>query len=215
MKERPILFSAPMVRAILAGQKTQTRRVVKPQPVPVGTLREIDEPGAGQTFVENGVLRTPARYGSRPASCPYGQPGDRLWVRETYALHHAWDECAPCVAESVTPRPRVWHRADAPDAIDGRGRWRSSIHMPRWASRITLEVTAVRVERLHDISEADAEAEGVTAEPSNGLADSPVGLSAREAFADLWASINGPESWEARPWVWVVSFKRLEEVDRG
>lgn len=194
MRERPILFSAPMVRAILGGAKTQTRRVAD-----MDKLIRADVRDYGPEWDEHVWSATANAH----VRCPYGEPGDRLWVKETYALHHAWDAHPPSAGGAASKR--VWHRADAPDAIDGRGRWRPSIHMPRWASRLTLEVTSVRVERLHAITEDDARAEGV--EASNGAA--PSGW-ARHNFADLWESINGPESWEANPFVWVVGFKRVE-----
>lgn len=221
MRERPILFSGPMVRAILDGTKTQTRRVVG-----LDTLQPSTTSGYEWTFRGKAPVRSIAQQkraaggcwqdltaGQFLALCPYGEPGDRLWVKETYALHHAWDAHPPSAGGAASKR--VWHRADAPDAIDGRGRWRQSIHMPRWASRLTLGVTSVRVERLHDITEDDARAEGV--EPSYGKGwdgQRAQILSARDGFAHLWTSINGSESWVANPFVWVVCFKRVE-VPRG
>jgi hypothetical protein len=190
MKERPILFSGPMVRALLAGTKTQTRRIVKAR-----DLEWMD--------VHQG-LREP----DNAERCPYGQPGgDRLYVRETWAAPHAYDHLPP----RLIPQDSRIHYA----ATEDRGGllWRPSIHMPRWASRITLEVTGVRVERLQDINEADARAEGITdggclncgePEPCNCAAPQP---DARDAFVHLWMSINGPDSWAANPLVWVVEFK--------
>jgi hypothetical protein len=178
MKERPILFSAPMVHAILAGQKTQTRRV---------------------RFV----------FG-----CPYGQPGDRLWVRESWARD---DEDGQVMYRADIGRD-VCADAWEQGRIEGvpRYKWKPSIHMPRWASRILLEVTSVRVERLQDISESDALAEGVTPkwEPgcSGRLMDAFGGFSFRpaaSAYAELWEQINGPGSWDTNPWVWVIEFKRV------
>ena len=168
MRERPILFSAPMVRAILAGTKTQTRRVCKGQ-------RELSNVHDFQID-----------------RCPYGQLGDRLWVRETWLRH------------SVNVPNDYLYRADHPD--DGtigpaHGGWKPSIHMPRWASRITLEITDVRVERLQDISARDAWAEGITPSPD---------VDPYHEYRDLWESINGPGSWDANPWVWAVSFKRID-----
>lgn len=210
-KERPILFSAPMVRAILEGRKTVTRRVVKPQPY-------IDASGNfcwnGRNFGQNfdGPL-TQAIASPLPCSktkrvlCPYGKPGDRLWVREAHSFVPDDDEPAGCSA--------VLYAADG----NQYGKIRPSIHMPRWASRILLEVTAVRVERLQDISEGQAQAEG--AEPydvsgfgtdERALLDAPLmeqGSPYRNGFALLWESINGAGSWEANPWVWVVEFRRL------
>jgi len=162
MTERPILFSAPMVRAILDGSKTQTRRVWK-------MPRGCDE-----------------------CRRPYGQPGDRLWVRETWRSY----------PDGIVYRAD-YRDTDFADAVHAP--WRASIHMPRSASRIELEVTGLRVERLQDISEADANAEGV--KHSLHL---PGGRFARENFAHLWWTIHGDESWEANPWVWVVSFVRVK-----
>lgn len=166
MKERPILFSAPMVKAILSGTKTQTRRIVKPQQFPLGTC----------------------------VACPYGTVGDRLWVRET------WLQVPAGIA----------FRADGGDhyGAGGKLKWRPSIFMPRAASRITLEVTGVRVERLQGISEDDAEAEGVAAEPHNGsCVDRRCFV---KAYASLWDSLNAKRSpWSSNPWVWVLSFRRI------
>ena len=187
MKERPILFSAPMVRAILAGTKTQTRRAVKPQPNIVHAIY-------GDASIDTNLI---FRAGDQRIHCPYGQPGDRLWVRET------WTQA--CV------RPRqgdeVFYRADGEVAPEFEP-WIPSIHMFRWASRITLEIVSLRVERLHGISEADAMAEG--AEPYR-LPVNPAREALRhvDGFHHLWNSINGPGSWDANPYVWVVEFKRV------
>lgn len=207
-KERPILFSAPMVRAILDGSKTQTRRVVK---LPVE--QDSDFTG-GWKIVHKAVTlavgwyeRTLGRADPRdPVVCPYGQPGDRLWVREAYA----------------DIGPRLTYRADTADGAHCMvRRWTPSIHMPRADSRILLEIVSVRVERLNDISEVDASAEGIKGRPvRSGVAMAPVtvyGLgtdddwchSATHAFQELWGAINGAGSWEANPWVWVVEFKRV------
>lgn len=208
MKERPILFSAAMVCAILEGRKTQTRRIIKEQPLPgcIGTY------GIGIPFIrgKNGDVR-----------CPYGQPGDRLWVRETWAdltkTHgRRWEKFNP--STKLYQRgvgPFVWYRADGEQPDTGSGTplsepWRPSIHMPRWASRINLEVTGVRVEQLQDISEADAVAEGC----DNGKSDAAISTGWYErpkaAYRRLWEQINGIGSWNENPWVWVVEFKVLE-----
>lgn len=195
MKERPILFSAPMVRAILDGRKTQTRRVVKPQPELTshsGFLWKGYYSGTGfdmKTIVRNFSHR-----------CPYGVFGDRLWVRECWAPVSTFDP---------SPDTGALYRADTMyDAAVVEWKWRPSIHMPRWASRITLEVVAVRVERLQDISEADAQAEGVASDRQRE--STWYDGKAVRMFRDLWSSINGVASWDANPWVWVVEFKRLE-----
>ncbi|TXH90322.1 MAG: hypothetical protein E6Q78_05105 [Rhodoferax sp.] len=177
MKEHPILFSAPMVRAILAGTKTQTRRVVKPTPEWIG---------------KSGVLSFNGRVGLPHAICPYGQPGDRLWVRE------AWNGYGP-----FKDGMHYYYRAT--DQNPDSTKWKPSIHMPRAASRITLEITGVRVERLQDISEADAKAEGYKEFPGSVNQMDPVTW-----YQALWEQINGPGAWDANPWVWVVKFKRLE-----
>jgi hypothetical protein len=189
MTERPILFSAPMVRAILAGTKTQTRRVVKP---------------AHKAWIEMPVTHQLGEWDKRPL--PYGKPGDRLWVRETWQAVSGNDRARHIMTH---PRPdRGWlEYAATPRADEPAYKWRPSIHMPRWASRITLEVTGVRVERLQDISEADAMAEGVH---YSLLEKIQAGQDrwARHAYKKLWETINGSDSWDLNPWVWVVEFKR-------
>jgi len=198
MKERPILFNAPMVRALLAGTKTQTRRIVKPQPEMNGRWMEWRN-GKGVLITEQNTAWHPFDKGFRravseyPHFCPYGQPGDRLWVRETFALPDRRADNLPAWVYAADYADRPQHA------------WKPSIHMPRTASRITLEITGIRVERLQDISEADAIAEGC----ENSL-HLPGGRFARENYAHLWWTIHGDESWEANPWVWVVEFKRLE-----
>lgn len=226
MKERPILFSGPMVRAILNGSKSQTRRVVKPQPVRFAESG-WSLPGLCCTS-EKGFLHSAPIF-----KCPYGQPGDRLWVRETFAdltkeLGRRWERFNPETKRyEIGQKPFFWYRADGEQPDPGNGTplnqpWKPSIHMPRWASRITLEITGVRVERLQDISPADCEAEGVHRlplqenEPSPWYtADVSAGpvLHSRStigAYHKLWECINGPGSWDANPWVWVVEFRVMK-----
>lgn len=236
MTERPILFSAPMVRAILAGTKTQTRRVVKGAPDdwaplqpqafwPTVVRRGMEEPGAESYGAGN-------EDGDCWVTCPYGQPGDRLWVRETFYAWGRWE-----TRYSAKKGRDEWHFVDMtlesgkayeypasggqPQPMGGKRHrggttptwWkRPAIHMPRAASRITLEITGVRVERLQDISEADALAEGIVQ-----LKDGGYGLPAgehyhaadpRQSYLSLWEAINGPGSVEANPWVWCVEFAR-------
>ena len=193
MKERPILFSAPMVRAILEGRKTQTRRVVKDLPADV-----FEEVGRDVLTGEYHFVKGALGY---TRACRYGERGDRLWVRETWrpALEHL-SEC--------TSSKDVRFAASVSEAEWAISRWRPSIHMPRWASRINLDVIGVRVERLQEISEADALAEGAL-QPWTGLDRGSDTRTARSEFEALWASINGAESWAANPWVWVVEFKRV------
>lgn len=200
MKERPIIFSAPMVQAILEGRKTQTRRIVKPDIA---------------NFLEDGWGPSERMYETRdgdiiPAAslCPYGKPGDRLWVRET------WQPGARDIG-----MPEYAYRADGEVWYDGR--WRASIHMPRVASRILLEITDIRVERLHEITEEDAirecaeygyiDIEGKLAMPDEETERLLGGCgSYRQGFIHLWQSIHGPESLSENPWVWVIAFKKIQ-----
>lgn len=231
MGERPILFSGAMVRALLAGTKTQTRRVVKSVELARGEARGVRvAPGTFCYLDFDGVPGLSWRpFGGSPTvpyppekvatACPYGAPGDRLWVRETWRPQRD-NQCERIVyaadgAVAYENVPDDWHRPVAAE----RGNV-PAIHMPRWASRLTLEVTGVRVERLCAISEFDAIAEGV--EPmtvSLGRwrdympereAPAQTHSSARESFLSLWESINGTESLARNPWVWVVEFRRVK-----
>ena len=207
MKERPILFSGPMVRAILEGRKTQTRRIVKK------SRKEFcDINGLGHAvFTDNNITY-------QELKCPYGQEGDRLWVRETWATDYP-EKLKLEIWEGGQNLDWIMHRAHSDNVHENLGiRWRPSIHMPRWASRITLEVTGVRVERLQDISEEDAIAEGIQPSELGEAASASLQLIKGEQwpaavlqYAELWQSINGPGSWEANPWVWVVEFKRVQK----
>jgi hypothetical protein len=189
IKERPIIFSAPMVRSLLGGTKTQTRRVAKGERASRGLE-------SGWHLKPYGFV-TDSQFAK--AACPYGQLGDRLWVRESHwYFKDKYDHETGYFPPKLTVE-YVEFRADGDS--DRRG-WYPSIHMPRWASRILLEITGVRVERLQGISEADALAEGV----SNTL-HLPGGRFANENYAHLWWTINGDGSWEANPWVWVIEFK--------
>jgi hypothetical protein len=236
LMERPILFSGPMVCALLAGTKTQTRRIVKHR-------GEMDQRDDGGWWPYRMSWSPGDPDGSEWMPCPYGQPGDHLWVRETHMLesNYGLDNEAnypppfkdgrPIKRESspdwgdwwtqahyaaTDPKPELC-KADDDDRMAG---WRPSIHMSRWASRITLEITGVRVERLQQISEADAKAEGAEEgvrcnglTSATGLRLAELGLSGlsrfRLGYAWLWESINGPGSWDASPWVWVVEFRRI------
>jgi len=191
MKERPILFSAPMIRAILDGSKTQTRRVVKYQPQWMGH--------DGYCYCAPNVSIFRMSEAEIPVEleqyCPYGQPSDRLWVRESFYHFTHFDKA-----------DRYDYVADTNEKPIPLGYWkykkRPSIHMPRVASRITLEITGVRVQRLQEISERDAWAEGCEDHGDDG----PSGYA---VFEKLWQSINGAESWEANPFVWIIEFKKL------
>ena len=214
MKERPILFSGAMVRALLAGTKTQTRRIVKPQPQMVTNNRTL--PWEGDPAALMRLMEIQGKH------CPYGQPGDRLWVRETCRA----DELPDGLDGVRYLADRDWRaientRQAADDWVKlnhycgKRGATVPAIHMPRWASRITLEITGVRVQRLTDISEGDARAEGAReCDPVSGREVLLAGQSQRGSFVlhyrDIWEQINGPGSWDANPWVWAVDFKRLE-----
>ena len=211
MKERPILFSAPMVRAILNGTKTQTRRVA-----PIRKLDILRSPGDMVTWSVSFMKAVKGVLGSHSGGKftdlqarsiiaskynPYGQPGDRLWVRETYFR----DEEDGAILYAANPDDFEVVHHNKVETGSPRYNWKPSIFMPRWASRITLEITAVRVERLQDISEKDAWAEGC-----EGFDDDVTGgKSGYTEFAELWESINGPGSWEANPWVWAIEFKRV------
>lgn len=214
MKERPILFSAPMVRAILSGQKTQTRRAIRKQFAPDAEPAEVaaTSPEGWQISGHSGLWWDDAGACIDDAiRCPYGQPGDRLWVRES------WRVCGGREFEYQQDRSQVMYRATHSEDGFPLGwesyKWRPSIHMPRWSSRILLEVTGVRVERLNDISKADAIAEGAPpSHPSIDRVSAEYGHAdfSRSWYAQLWDQINGAESWETNPWVWVVQFKRVE-----
>lgn len=205
MKERPILFSAPMVRALLDGSKTQTRRVVK----------QLDPREGAVTTGGNGQPMAACwAYDGPVIPCPYGVPGEHLWVRETWYCDHFDVQKGPYL-EVPEARELLVYRADNERPYEAEQPvWRPSIHMPRWASRILLEIVSVRVERLNDCSEADALAEGVKGEPCDHVRLSCdeigcCGPTAKGMYAALWDQINGAGAWAANPWVWVIEFKRV------
>lgn len=212
-KERPILFSAPMVRALLDGTKTQTRRICR--------AAQLRDDGTEHRDADGWPLYDDSKVSEEEFVMPppYGKPGDRLWVREAFRLTDTFDADSPNrVAERCLDagysKPwaplqfeadydqRNWMNVGTPTfptMSPKAGKLRPGIHQPRWASRIDLEVTGVRVERLQDISDADALAEGVAGHP-----DGPW-----HAYRSLWTLINGAGSWDANPWVWVVEFRRV------
>lgn len=199
IKERPIIFSAPMVRAILGGRKTQTRRIVKPQPPEwINELHGGELSKRAPYAIEDDEQRV---FGwgfqddhDRYYKFPYGSIGDRLWVRETYGLADIGDSLQYVYRATDTD----WQLCDG-------WKWKPSIHMPRRASRLTLEIIDVRVERLNAISEKDAIAEG------SQCAGVPASITNVGAFAKLWESINGDGSWACNPWVWVIEFKKVAQ----
>lgn len=203
MNEKPILFNAEMVNAILSGRKTQTRRIMKVQPEPsksrsgdywfpcnkMQSMVHVSDLLPGNPYM-------PDAHEFFSTCCPLGGIGDQLWVREAFA--------AGLCTES-TLAYRATHKTE--DLEEGWGetiKWTPSIHMPRWASRINLLITGVRVERLQDISDADASAEGCK------ISSMQSGDCLSDMFARLWKSIYGDESWQANPWVWVIEFERME-----
>lgn len=207
MKERPIIFNAEMVRAILNGRKTQTRRALNWKRQPYTEMGERDD-GSLWPWAEDGE-----RGGDIWFSCPFGEVGDRLWVRETFM-----DLTGTGIEATTGKFEGFAYRADTPAGSYGYEvrkeyglKWTPSLHMPRKACRILLEITAVRVERLNDISHEDAKAEGCCYGRGGGVPDFAV--TPADHFPTLWASIYGVENWRANPWVWVIEFRRLEVRD--
>lgn len=208
MKERPIIFSGPMVRAILDGRKTQTRRVANPQPHPdfiargvVGVVSQWPQQDGVRWFTADGM--------SELVKCPYGKPGDRLWVRETWTGTWCYEEMHLVYAADGSERtvdiPEVPHDYCLPKIAAKPTAWVTPLFMPRWASRITLEITEIRAQRVREISGADALAEGCT-----GSAD----FTPQMEFAMLWGHINGKRdggkyAWAVNPWVWALTVRRL------
>ncbi len=187
MKECGMIFNDEMVRAILGGNKTQTRRIV-------------EEKFYGRAVAAELLAK----------HCPYGQPGDRIWVRETYRVHGKATDVATLVYRASVRNSWTEQTHRVPVDVCNKPvseKWTPSIHMPRWASRILLEITDVRVERLHDMSEADAKAEGAT--PATYKITPPEAVY-RVGFGDIWRSIYGQDNWLSNPWVWVIEFKRIQ-----
>ncbi|HBY6729726.1 morphogenetic protein [Klebsiella pneumoniae] len=221
MKERGMIFNGEMVRAILDGRKTQTRRPVK---------FPVHDKNLGCELAGN-ELAGELSAGNYLNSA-FGKPGDRIWVREAYRLPASLDDVSPTgVGEMAVAtgyrKPWAptfyeftgtfsdgWKGFETPPKVSGAGKLRPSIHMPRWACRILLEITDVRVERLNSISQEDAQAEGMEltgwrptySDPDSGGEV----MTPYDNFAQLWESIYGEESWKANPWVWVIEFKRVE-----
>jgi len=253
MKEWPILFSTPMVQAILDGRKTQTRRIVKPQPQPTATEIVLSHQWSGNDHVARFKYNGENKYEVTDIyRCPYGKIGDILWVRETWRII-GWNDGDPFTIQfkDKTIKRDVYlneSRADdyalecadqfikAGYESDENGificdlskiptKWRPSIFMPKEACRIKLEITDIRVERVQDISEEDAKAEGVYfygwddyhqtdyknySYNDKGMCDDWGVQTAKESYQTLWESINGRGSWEKNPWVWVIEFIRIK-----
>lgn len=216
IKEKPILFSAPMVMAILDGHKTQTRRVVKDIPMDLHYGKPIMDYGlSGIAGLDNNVLRYTIQDSIDSCNefktyCPYGKIGDRLWVRETFAesdrpdgtpviVYKTGENIPVCRVKDKDSLIKEWESTENVYVE----KWKPSIHMPRWASRINLEITNIRVERLKDISKDDVVAEGCFDDyPANTQ-------SAINCYRDLWQSLNGIDSWDLNPWVWIIEFRRV------
>lgn len=211
MKERPILFSAPMVRALLAGQKTQTRRAFSKRMI--DTMYNAAHMGEVSYFIDHGVMHE-NDLSYVLDFCPYGKQGDQLYVRETwspdfsghYPYDKYWFAADDDRTRDIEVRDGVRGIFSPESGVHVPFRWRPSIHMPRGASRLDLKIINVRVERLNDCSVSDALAEGVFTwwrEIEQSASDHPAPPA---IYRDLWESINGAGSWAANPWVWVVEF---------
>lgn len=199
MKSRPIILRGGEVRTIIDGRKTQLRRPIKPQPILTGFTGPHWPEHTRKPWMPIGGVN------QDQWKCPYGQPGDRLWVRETWAniRHMGFDE-------DLFPLGAA-HKADCKsgeslEIAEGYGvNWRPSIHMPRWASRITLEIVRIRVERVQDITNEDCWHEGMSDETNPQLKAN------RKWFSELWEETHGKEAWTSNPWVWVVEFRRVKK----
>lgn len=220
MSERPILFSGPMVQAILDGRKTQTRRVVKPHPTAREQMR-----GFRLDWLDYGAEPDRQRYGITSSVvdgaeivCPYGGPGQRLWVRETWRIN-AWGQtdyvAVKYRADDAISQPIEGVQASLFRPAGVSWNWRSSIHMPRWASRITLEIEAVRCERVQEISPEDCLAEGIDYDTLDTFnAHQYWREEAVAEYQRLWDSINGKTyPWASNPWIWAITFKRIERTN--
>jgi hypothetical protein len=230
VSEKPIIFSGEMVRAILDGRKTQTRRVIKPQPVEwVKAITFNEYLGEWQYLgYEGGMVTSSTGFpGQKPLKCPYGKPGDRLWVRKTWRRSFSQFGQLPDGIEFKANNLLVYFdksdsgvqakNAATEKNLPRDGRWRPSIHMPRWASRITLEITDIRVERVQNISFEDCRAEGCREDfkiDATGCPFECTGTHYGEKyhFIELWNSINAKRGygWYVNPWVWVVEFRVIK-----
>lgn len=204
VRDRPILFSAPMVRALLDGRKTQTRRIVKPQPKPSWRVEDWNDMDSGPCVLYSRPACLDGEFSSS-VRCPYGRPGDRLWVRETWRVSCGLDDLTPkqIAREYSGDMMSVRYDADGteirPPLLDW-GKTRVSIHLPREYARITLALTDVRAERLRDISAQDCWAEGIPGSPD---------VNPLHEYEEIWERINGAGSWKLNPLVWALTFKRV------
>ncbi|MCU8627710.1 hypothetical protein OE188_11235 [Klebsiella pneumoniae] len=200
ISERGMIFNAEMVRALLDGRKTQTRRPIKWKQTRFTEIGERED-GSKWPWSEDAEHACDFWH-----PCPFGAVGDRIWVREAFRVHSRATDVATLVYKASERNSWTEQTRRVPVAVCNKPatpeKWTPSLHMPRWASRILLEITGVRVERLRSMSQDDARAEGVIA------ASGP--MEAGLAFRELWDSIYGEESWKANPWVWVIEFKRVE-----
>jgi hypothetical protein len=240
VKERPVIFSGPMVKAILEGRKTQTRRICKPACDMGGELAGSVHPAKESGWIawwpgnDPGLADFTKLAYQDGFQCPYGKPGERLWVRESaYISQPNFGLPEDATHKDYDGQPRVVSYTvdmgfDAKRCAQDYGvKCSPSIHMPRWASRITLEITSVKVERLQEISDEDCKAEGIE---HNWLGSDPCPpeyadewerygsdleaepcYSPKESFQTLWETIHGPDSWATNPWLWCISFRRIEQ----
>ncbi|HIE8673071.1 TPA: hypothetical protein ACXPYG_005121 [Klebsiella variicola subsp. variicola] len=219
--ERGMIFNAEMVWALLDGRKTQTRRIMKPQPTLDDFVCPYEGPRGGHIWpsrnhqyalhVETMLQNGEGCWGGLASdACHFGEIGDRIWVRETFRVHSRATDVATLVYKASVRNSWTEQTHRVPVAVCNKPatpeKWTPAIHMPRWASRILLEITGVRVERLKSISDGDAIREGCS------TTDMKSGDCVADVFARLWASIYGDESWNSNPWVWVIEFKRIEEL---
>ncbi|MGY8872174.1 MAG: hypothetical protein ACKVJE_17180 [Pseudomonadales bacterium] len=226
MKATNLLFKADMVNALLDGRKTQTRRIMKQQPKPFNGVASVSGDFAWPTRFSGASTISckptgPTGWIEKEKLCPYGDKGDLIYVRETFRLWSSADECgceSPCECPSNnTPLYRATHK-------NSEVTWKPSIHMPRWASRLTLKITSVRVEQLQNVSEEDAKAEGIRYhslyDEWGGVEPHPASTPSlkqwrwyetpQQAFEWLWKSAYSTESWGANPWVWVIEFEVIK-----
>ena len=215
MKEHPLLMKGPLVRATLEGRKTQTRRPIKPQPD--DDIVDVEYDAIADLWLGNTQADNDLGYTSSWAMrCPMGQAGDRLWVRETFQawrkVGHESDEWEPIGVKAASFGDTIEYRATSKST----GPWTPSIHMPRWACRLVLPLVSVRVERVQDITEEDAKAEGVEPVLMRGIGSYPEWMRPtmrgghQKAFELLWKQIYGDALWDANPWVWVAEWKEIE-----